>query len=72
MAGILSESFCFVIILLVAVILAEATALSLAKVSNLLVANKDTFLKYEYNNEVSSHKEVLYTFAFIQEHTQLQ
>ena len=38
--------------------------LSLAKVSNLLVANKDSFLKYEYNNEVGSHKEMLCTFCF--------
>ena len=38
--------------------------LSLAEVSNLLVANEDNFLKYEYNNEVSSHQEVLYTFCF--------
>ena len=28
------------------------------------MANKDNFLKYEYNNEVSSHQEVLYTFCF--------
>ena len=32
--------------------------------SNLLVANEDNFLKYEYNNEVSSHQEVLYTLCF--------
>ena len=32
--------------------------------SNLLVANEDNFLKYEYNNEVSSHQKVLYAFCF--------
>ena len=62
-----SESFAasgFVVILLVAVVLVVAIVLSFAEVSNLLVANKDNFLKYEYNNEVSSHQEVLYTFCF--------
>ena len=61
-----SESFPasgFVVILLVAVLLVVAIVLSLAEVSNLLVANEDNFLKYEYNNEVSSHQEVLYTFC---------
>ena len=28
------------------------------------MANEDNFLKYEYNNEVSSHQEVLYAFYF--------
>ena len=28
------------------------------------MANEDNFLKYEYNNEVSSHQEVLYAFCF--------
>ena len=28
------------------------------------MANEDNYLKYEYNNEVSSHQEVLYTFCF--------
>ena len=37
-------------------------ALSLTEPSNLIVANKDNFLKYEYSNEVSSHKEMLCTF----------
>ena len=32
--------------------------------SNLLVANEDSFLEFEYNNKVSSHQEVLYTFCF--------
>ena len=50
--------------LLVAVVLVVAIVLSLAEVSNLLVATEDNFLKYEYNNEVSSHQEVLYTFCF--------
>ena len=50
--------------LLVAVVLVVAIVLSLAEVSNLLVANEDNFLKYEYTNEVSSHQEVLYTFCF--------
>ena len=49
---------------IVAVVLVVAIVLSLAEVSNLLVANEDNFLKYEYNNEVSSHQEVLYTFCF--------
>ena len=67
-----SESFAasgFVVILLVAVVLVVAIVLSLAEVSNLLVANEDNFLKYEYNNEVSSHQEVLYTFYFYPTHT---
>ena len=54
-----SESFVtsgFVVILLVAVVLEVAIVLSLAEVSNLLVANEDNFLKYEYTNEVSSHQ----------------
>ena len=55
--------------LLVAVVLIVATVLSLAEVSNLLVANEDNFLKYEYNNEVSSHQEVLYLFCFYLAHT---
>ena len=38
--------------------------LNLAELSNLLVANKDYFLNYEYNNEVSSHKEMLCIFCF--------
>ena len=62
-----SESFAasgFAVILLVAVVLVVAIALSFVEVSNLLVANEDNFLKYEYNNEVSSHQEVLYTFCF--------
>ena len=63
-----SESFVtspgFVVILLVAVVLVVAIVRSLAEVSNLLVANEDNFLKYEYTNEVSSHQEVLYTFCF--------
>ena len=41
--------------------------LSIAEVSGLFVANKDNFLKYEYNNEVSSHKEMLRTFCFYPE-----
>ena len=45
-------------------ILVVAIVLSLAEVSNLLVANEDNFLKNEYNNEVSSHQKVLYTFCF--------
>ena len=28
------------------------------------MANKDNFLKYEYNNEISSHKEMLCAFCF--------
>ena len=36
------------------------------------MANKGNFLKYEYNNEVSSHKKFTVHFAFIQEYTQLQ
>ena len=62
-----SESFAAsgsVVILLVAVILVVAIVLSFVEVSNLLVANEDNFLKYEDNNEVSSHQEVLYTFCF--------
>ena len=65
-----SESFAasgFVVIpgyYIVAVVLVVAIVLSLAEVSNLLVANEDNFLKYEYNNEVSSHQKVLYTFCF--------
>ena len=39
--------FCFVVILLVAVILVLAIILRLAEISNLLVANKYIFLKYE-------------------------
>ena len=31
------------------------------------MANKDNFLKYEYNNEFSSHKEMLCTFCFYPE-----
>ena len=46
---------------IVAVVLVVAIVLSLAEVSNLLVAYEDNFLKYEYNNEVSSHQEVLYS-----------
>ena len=38
--------------------------------NNLLVANKDNFLKYEYNNEGSSHMEMLCTFrVYPREHT---
>ena len=66
-----SESFAasgFVVILLVAVVATCSCyctcVLSFAEVSNLLVANEDNFLKCEYNNEVSSHQEVLYTFCF--------
>ena len=43
-----------------------AIVLSLAEVSNLLVANEDNFLKYEYDNEVSSYQKVLYTFCYYQ------
>ena len=37
---------------------------ALCSESSLLVANKDNFLKYEYNNEISSHKEILCAFCF--------
>ena len=44
-------------------ILTRKCSVHFPEVSSLLVANKGNFSKYECNNEVSSHKEILCVFC---------